>query len=173
MGCASSTDASTAPVSGTHHTTPTKAAFAGVATGRHPPTRATTAAFNAMPAASVTVDSENPLVGPAHPQRQFHPDPMLEDAANSTEQSTDTASHLRKHPRHRSISVVAGTYRGRKAPEPPTEEHLAHIDRLAAIAPIHGITADVNQFRPDPVSAAELVRCREVCREWLQTILLD
>jgi len=102
-----------------------------------------------------------------HAAPPLHSDRSLEEPANDYPLPRDPP---RKQPRHRSLTVVCGVALGYETPEPPIEEHLARIERRAAIAPIHGITANVNQFRPDPVSAGELARCREVCREWLSSI---
>jgi len=178
MGCASSSDASTAPVPNADRTTSNNtnqaSPFTDIAAGRQHRDSLTNASnVLATPGASATGEDENPLamdVGmpPSRRQQRFHSDPMLDSAA-FTENRGALQAH-RKLPRHRSHTVVCGVKLGYETPEPPIEEHLARIERRAAIAPIHGITANVNQFRPDPVSAGELARCREVCREWLSSI---
>mmetsp|Transcript_38827 Transcript_38827/g.120011 ORF Transcript_38827/g.120011 Transcript_38827/m.120011 type:complete len:146 (-) Transcript_38827:2039-2476(-) len=73
-----------------------------------------------------------------------------------------------KNYRHRSASDVARADTGYELPEPPLAEHLGRMERRAAIAiSVHGMTADVDQFVPDPMPAATIARSVQHCREWL------
>jgi hypothetical protein len=110
-----------------------------------------------------------PIPGVLHTLDGTLEHPTASDAfANSAEVERRAVARMA---RHRSASVVLRDRSGYEAPQPSAEEHVAHIERLGAIAGIHGLTPDPQQFAAPEVPASVIERHAGGCRSWMSGVV--